>query len=127
MRRVSVILCSYNSLNYLKDTLLNIYEQDYKNIEVIVKDGGSNDGTQELLEKFEKKFEHDKKRLIWKSARDGGIYDAMNQGFQLSSGEVIVFFNDLFLKNNAISTMMKVLERHWEEYIGCHADWGRGK
>jgi len=66
MRRVSVILCSYNSLNYLKDTLLNIYEQDYKNIEVIVKDGGSNDGTQELLEKFEKKFEHDKKRLIWK-------------------------------------------------------------
>lgn len=37
MRRVSVILCSYNSLNYLKDTLLNIYEQDYKNIEVIVK------------------------------------------------------------------------------------------
>ena len=46
MRRVSVILCSYNSLNYLKDTLLNIYEQDYKNIEVIVKDGGSNDGTQ---------------------------------------------------------------------------------
>ena len=35
MRRVSVILCSYNSLNYLKDTLLNIYEQDYKNIEVI--------------------------------------------------------------------------------------------
>ena len=69
MRRVSVILCSYNSLNYLKDTLLNIYEQDYKNIEVIVKDGGSNDGTQELLEKFEKKFEHDKKRLIWKSAR----------------------------------------------------------
>ena len=61
MRRVSVILCSYNSLNYLKDTLLNIYEQDYKNIEVIVKDGGSNDGTQELLENLKKNLNTIKK------------------------------------------------------------------
>ena len=123
MKKVSLILTTYNCKDNLVKTLKSIEKQDYPNIEVVIKDGDSSDGTLEIIKKYQQESQH---QVIWESKKDTGIYDAMNQGYALSSGDVIVFFNDLFVSENIISKMVRKLEEMntetGEEYIGVHAD-----
>lgn len=118
MRKLSLILTTYNSAEHLERTLYSIEEQDYEAIEVNIKDGGSTDGTLDMIKSY---GETSRFPVNWKSCPDSGIYDAMNQGFALSSGEVIVFFNDLFENGGVVSKMMGQLDKH-PECVGVHAD-----
>ena len=118
MQKVSLILTTYNSAENLRKTLQSIDMQDYAQIEVNIKDGGSTDETIAVIENYEK---HGKFPLNWISCADKGIYDAMNQGYALTGGEIIVFFNDLFLHATVVSEMLRLIERN-PDCIGAHAD-----
>lgn len=122
MRKVSLILCTYNCEKQAEKTLQSILRQDYQNLEVVAADGGSKDNTLQILEKYRILFESAGKTLLYHSEPDHGIYDAMNKGYRMSTGEVVAFFNDLFVDDRAVSMMMEALEERWEECIGVHAD-----
>ncbi|MCC8088162.1 MAG: glycosyltransferase [Rikenellaceae bacterium] len=84
---VSVITVTYNAVDELKATLDNLSSIDYPEMEVIVIDGGSSDGTKELLAGYGRPVSY------WSSERDNGIYDAMNKGLLAAEGEFIWFIN----------------------------------
>ena len=123
MKKVSLILTTFNCSKNLQKTLSSIEIQDYPNIEVIIKDGGSTDDTLEIIKDYARES---KITVIWTSQKDFGIYDAMNQGYKLCSGEIIAFFNDIFLKKEAISLLVNKLEEinpyTGQSYVGVHAD-----
>lgn len=118
MFKVSLILTTFNSADHLERTLASIESQDYPGIEVIIKDGASTDGTVALIERY---AQQSRFPVRFVSAADTGIYDAMNQGYGLSTGDIIVFFNDLFLSDDAVSQMVRVIEEH-ADCVGAHAD-----
>lgn len=118
MKTVSLILTTYNSSALLARTLEGIERQDYPQIEVNIKDGGSTDGTLKIIKEYKSASRN---TVNWTSSSDNGIYDAMNQGYRLCSGDIIVFFNDLFLQKDAISKMVNCLNTN-SECIGAHAD-----
>lgn len=118
MQTVSLILTTYNCAENLVRTLKTIDMQDYQAIEVNIKDGGSTDDTLEVIKEYVTKSRF---RVNWTSSPDKGIYDAMNQGYCLATGDVIVFFNDLFLMHDAVSKMMKLIESD-RDCVGVHAD-----
>ena len=84
---ISVITVVYNGANYLEQAITSVINQDYDNIEYIIIDGGSSDGTLEIVRKYEERVDY------WISESDNGIYDAMNKGIRLSSGELIGLLN----------------------------------
>lgn len=118
MKKVSIILTTYNSKSNLEYTLRSIEEQDYSNIEVIIKDGASTDGTLEEIIRYEEKSKH---QVKWISEKDAGIYDAMNKGYNISSGDIIVFFNDIFASATAVYDMVTLIDSN-PNCIGAHAD-----
>lgn len=118
MQAVSLILTTYNSAENLSCTLESIEIQDYPAIEVNIKDGGSTDETLSIIKAY---AEDSKYKVNWTSNPDKGIYDAMNQGYALATGDVIVFFNDLFLMKDAVSKMMALIEAD-RSCVGAHAD-----
>lgn len=116
--KVSLILTTYNSKDNLKQTLNSIEKQDYSDIEVVIKDGGSTDGTVEVIQEYAVNGKYEVK---WESKPDIGIYDAMNQGYQLSTGGIIVFFNDVFTESSAVRKMVELI-RNTPDCVGAHAD-----
>lgn len=118
MNMVSLILTTYNSSENLPKTLASIEEQSYPDIEVIIKDGASDDGTVDIIRKYAAESHN---KVKWVSQKDHGIYDAMNQGYGISSGELIVFFNDVFSESTVVSEMVKIIETT-PACIGAHAD-----
>ena len=123
MKKVSLILTTYNCKDNLVKTLKSIDEQDYPNVEVVIKDGGSTDGTLDIIKDYQKK---NSSKVVWECKKDTGIYDAMNQGYALSSGEIVAFFNDTFTMSSAISKLVTKIEeinpKTKKEYVGVHAD-----
>ena len=85
--KLSVITIVYNNVRDIERTVLSVLNQSYANIEYLVIDGVSNDGTLGILKKYEGKIS----RLI--SERDKGIYDAMNKGLALANGDYVLFMN----------------------------------
>ncbi|EHQ28258.1 glycosyltransferase family 2 protein [Mucilaginibacter paludis] len=83
--KISIIIVTYNAVKTLQAGLDSIYAQKYPNIEVVVIDGGSTDGTLELLK------DNTSKLAYWKSEPDEGIYDAMNKGLNHISGQWVYF------------------------------------
>lgn len=118
MLKVSLILTTYNSKDNLTKTLESIELQDYPEIEVVIKDGGSVDGTVTVIQDYEKKGKYP---VVWKSQSDSGIYDAMNQGYAMSSGDVVVFFNDVFMNSSVVRNMVKKIADN-PTCVGAHAD-----
>lgn len=104
--KVSIITVVYNAVNTIERTIQSVMSQDYANIEYIVVDGGSTDGTSELVEKY--------KDAIDISIRepDEGIYDAMNKGIRQASGEIIALLNadDWYCHSGVISLVVKSFE-----------------
>jgi glycosyltransferase involved in cell wall biosynthesis len=84
--RISVITPTYNQAGFIEETILSVLEQKYPNLEYLVFDGGSTDGTLEILKKYEQ-------HLRWVSRKDKGQSDALNQGFRQASGEVLAYIN----------------------------------
>jgi acetyltransferase-like isoleucine patch superfamily enzyme len=98
---ISVITVVYNGAKHLEETILSILNQSYPNIEYIIIDGGSTDGTLDIIKKYENYIDY------WISEPDNGIYDAMNKGIILTSGIWINFMNcgDTFIDSNTISAV----------------------
>lgn len=117
MKKVSLILTTFNSINNLSQTVDSILCQDYQNIEIVIKDGGSTDGTIDAIQKYAAAHPH---MVIWHSSPDTGIYDAMNQGYSLSTGDVVAFFNDKFTDHSAVSKLVDTMNR--TDSDGVHAD-----
>ena len=84
---ISIITVSYNSVSTIEQTIQSVLNQSYKNIEYIIIDGGSTDGTIDIIKKYESKLNY------WISEPDKGIYDAMNKGIKLANGEYIGLIN----------------------------------
>lgn len=116
-KKVSLILTSYNCRENIKRTLKSIEQQDYPAIEVIIIDGLSTDGTVDVIKEYEKNTKY---QCQWVTEKDKGLYDAMNKGFRLSTGDIVAFFNDLFLTSKAVSLMVAAIEEG--DYDGAHAD-----
>ncbi len=98
MIKISIITVTYQSVNTLGDTMTSVFSQTYPNIEYIIVDGGSTDGTVDLIK------QHESKIARWVSEPDGGIYDAMNKGITMASGDIIGFLHadDLLASPNVI-------------------------
>ena len=85
--KLSVITVVYNNVKDIERTLLSVLNQTYANIEYIVIDGASNDGTVEVISRYKDRIA----KFI--SAQDQGIYDAMNKGLALATGDYVLFMN----------------------------------
>lgn len=84
---ISVVTVCYNAVNEIEKTILSVLNQTYDNIEYIVIDGGSNDGSVDIIKKYADCIAY------WVSEPDRGIYDAMNKGIRAAKGEWINFMN----------------------------------
>lgn len=85
--KLSVITIVYNNVRDIERTVLSVLNQTYPNIEYLIIDGASNDGTLEILKKYEDRLS----KMI--SEKDKGIYDAMNKGLALAKGDYVLFMN----------------------------------
>lgn len=103
--KISVITVTYNNLPGLRRTLPSVVGQDYSDFEYIVVDGASQDGTVAYLK------EHLSGITTWVSEPDSGIYEAMNKGVRLSTGDYCIFMNagDLFVSPRVLSQVHKHL------------------
>ncbi len=99
--KVSIITATYNSSQTLGDTMRSVLVQTYSDIEYVVVDGCSNDGTLDVIRQFEPQF---RGRLKWISEKDDGIYDAMNKGIKMATGDVVGILNsdDFFTSNDVV-------------------------
>ncbi|MCO4293126.1 glycosyltransferase [Solitalea sp. MAHUQ-68] len=105
--KVSIITVVYNNKETIDDTIKSILNQSYKNIEYIIIDGNSNDGTCEIIKSYGDKIT----KFI--SEPDKGIYDAMNKGLSLAIGDVIGILNadDFYVNNNVISKIVAAFDQ----------------
>ena len=103
--KVSIITVTYNSAQTLVDAMKSVLEQTYHDIEYIIVDGASTDSTIDIIRQYELQF---KNRLKWISEKDDGIYDAMNKGIQLATGDVVGILNsdDYFTSSDVIARMV---------------------
>jgi glycosyltransferase involved in cell wall biosynthesis len=92
--RISIITPSYNQGDFLEETIQSVLNQNYPNLEYIIIDGGSTDGSVEIIKKYEEYLTY------WVSEPDFGVYDALNRGLSRSTGEIIGFINsdDIYCK-----------------------------
>jgi glycosyltransferase involved in cell wall biosynthesis len=99
---ISIITVVYNGVATLEKTILSVINQTYKNIEYIIIDGGSTDGTIEIIKKYKDKLAY------WVSESDKGIYDAMNKGIKKATGELIGIINsDDWYELDCLETIIK--------------------
>jgi len=85
--KLSIITIVYNNMHHIERTMLSILYQTYPNIENIIIDGLSTDGTVDIIKKYESRIS----KFI--SEKDNGIYDAMNKGLALATGDYVLFMN----------------------------------
>jgi glycosyltransferase involved in cell wall biosynthesis len=105
--KISIVTVCHNSDKTIETTILSVKKQTYKNIEYIIIDGGSQDNTLNIVKKYESVFNDN---MHWLSEPDNGLYDAMNKGIKMATGDVIALINsdDLFCDERALEKVMKV-------------------
>jgi len=106
--KISVITVCKNAAETIEETLSSLYKQSYQNIEHIVIDGGSNDGTLEILSKYKEDIS------ILLSEPDTGIYNAMNKAIKLITGDIVYFLNanDSLYDENVLEKVVKEFQKH---------------
>lgn len=101
--KVSIITVVLNNAEYIEACIQSVINQDYENIEYIVIDGGSTDGTIDVIKKYEDKI------TVWISEPDDGMYYAINKGIDMSSGDIIgmLHSDDLYIDAHVISNVVR--------------------
>lgn len=118
--KISVITATWNSGKTIEDTIKSVLEQTYTDVEHIIKDGGSKDDTVAICEDYRKRFyssgEQLAKTMKIVSEKDGGIYDAMNKGIELASGDIIGILNsdDFYTSNGVLQRVADEFEKNPE-------------
>ena len=109
-KKISIVTPTYQSAKYLEKCIQSIISQNYDNFEHIIVDGGSTDGTLDIIKKYENQYP-----MKWVSEKDNGMYDAINKGFQMADGEIFAWLNsdDEYLPW-AFQTMNKVM---WDDSV----------
>jgi glycosyltransferase len=114
--KLSIITVTLNSAKHLEETIKSVLAQNYKHFEYIIIDGGSTDGTLDIIKKYEKNLEY------WISEPDKGMYDAMNKGIARASGDIVGIINsDDYYFPGAFS---KVTEAFVDESLDQYIFWG---
>ncbi len=101
---VSIITPSFNQAQFIEQTIKSVQNQDYKNIEHIIIDGGSTDGTIDILKKYS--------GIKWISEKDNGQSDAINKGFSTANGEILAWLNsDDYYDENIITKVVEYFSK----------------
>ena len=111
--KISIITPSYNQGSFIEKTILSVLNQDYKNIEYIIVDGGSTDNSVEIIKKYSDYLSY------WISEPDNGQSEAINKGFKMASGDYIGWINsDDFYTDGAISNLVNSIDNDSVLYYG---------
>lgn len=122
--KISIITITYNSATTLQRALASVQQQTYKDIEHVIVDGGSTDGTKDLIAAYAGKH----KNVRWISEPDDGIYNALNKGIALATGDVIGFLHsdDVFASPDVIAQIAEAMEQHKVDVVYGDLQYCRG-
>ena len=111
---ISIITVVYNGKDFIEDTIISIANQTYQNIEYIIVDGGSVDGTLDIIKQYHHVVD------TWISDSDEGIYDAMNKGAKIANGSYISFLNasDAYLEDTVQKIADLIVQQECDYYCG---------
>jgi len=109
--KISILTATYNSEKTLRDTIESVLRQSCRDFEYILIDGGSKDNTVDIIKEYEPKFEE---RLRYVSEPDNGIYDAMNKGIRMATGDVVGILNsdDFYTSDDALQKIADAFEHN---------------
>lgn len=117
--KISIVTVTFNSAATIKDTIESVLKQDYKDYEYLIVDGDSKDKTVDLIKEYEPKFEG---RIKWISEKDKGMYDGINKGIRMATGDVVGIINsDDFYHRSDVFT---IINKSFEENKGVQAIYG---
>lgn len=104
--KITVVTPNYNQEKFIEQTIQSVINQDYPNLEYIIMDGGSTDGSVDIIKKYAKNLSH------WESSKDRGMYDAINKGFLRSTGEILCWINsDDLLAEGALKYVAEIFTK----------------
>lgn len=114
--KISIITVSYNSAATIRDTINSVLTQTYNDIEYIIVDGGSTDGTVDIIKEYASLFGE---RMKWSSEPDKGLYDAMNKGISKATGEIVGTINsdDFYHRADIIGHVAKAFKNNDTQVI----------
>ena len=134
---ITIVTAVFNNEKFLEESILSLHNQTCNNYEHIIIDGGSSDGTLDIIKKYEHKIDY------WCTQKDNGIYDAFNKGMQLAKGDYIGFLNsddkytenaleilnNYIQKNKDVDFIFGSVKKHWGTLYGykpykIHFSWG---
>lgn len=117
--KVSIITVAYNSAETIEDTMISVLNQTHSDVEYVLVDGGSSDGTQDAIRKYELRLGR------WVSEKDGGIYFAMNKGIDMASGEIVGILNsdDVYADSKVLEDVVAVFQSTNADIVYANLDY----
>ena len=112
--KISIVTPSYNQGQFLEETILSVLGQNYPNLEYIIMDGGSTDESKEIIKKYADDL------YYWVSEKDSGQANAINSGFKISTGEILMWLNsdDILMPNILHKVAAKCMKNENILYFG---------